>query len=84
MRRGPVAGGVDAIAGGRGALTLPLLLATGLPPHVALGTNKGQSVFGAFAALVRFGRARLLRQAVGVAFPLGLVGAFGGRGWCCG
>jgi uncharacterized membrane protein YfcA len=46
------AGTVDAIGGGGGLLTLPVLLAAGLPPHLALGTNKGQSVFGAAAALV--------------------------------
>jgi uncharacterized membrane protein YfcA len=36
---------------------LPALLAAGLPPHLALGTNKGQSVFGSGAALTRFLRA---------------------------
>ena len=75
------AGVVDAIAGGGGLLTLPALLATGLPPHVALGTNKGQSVFGAFAALVRFSRAGLVRKELAVVtFPLGLVGSFLGAG----
>ncbi len=74
-----VAGGVDAIAGGGGLITLPMLLATGLPPHVALGTNKGQSVFGAFSALVRFSRAGLVSWKLAVwTFPLGLLGAFTG------
>ena len=57
------AGIVDAIAGGGGLLTVPALLAAGLPPHLALGTNKGQSVFGSFAALVRFSRAGLVDPA---------------------
>lgn len=71
------AGGIDAIAGGGGLLTLPALLATGLPPHLALGTNKGQSVFGSGAALVRFARAGLVdRQRGLVSFPAGLVGSF--------
>ncbi|KFA94390.1 TSUP family transporter [Archangium violaceum] len=75
------AGVVDAIAGGGGLVTLPALLATGLPPHVVLGTNKGQSVFGSFAALVRFYRAGLLnKQLAAVTFPLGLVGSFVGAG----
>ena len=52
-----VAGLVDAIAGGGGLLTLPALLHAGLTPHLALGTNKGQSVFGSGAALLRFARA---------------------------
>jgi uncharacterized protein len=71
------AGVVDAIAGGGGLVTLPALLATGLPPHVVLGTNKGQSVFGAFAALVRFSRAGLVKGKLAViTFPMGLVGSF--------
>jgi hypothetical protein len=73
------AGVVDAIAGGGGLLTLPSLLATGLPPHVALGTNKGQSVFGSCAALVRFARAGLVDGRLArVAFPAGLVGSLAG------
>ena len=75
------AGLVDAIAGGGGLVSLPALLSTGMPPHVALGTNKGQSVFGAFAALVRFWRAGLVRgNLAAVTFPLGLVGALLGAG----
>jgi uncharacterized membrane protein YfcA len=73
------AGTIDAVAGGGGLLTVPALLAAGLPPHLALGTNKGQSVFGSFAATVRFGRSGLLdgrRAAVG--FPSALAGSFAG------
>jgi uncharacterized membrane protein YfcA len=41
------AGGfIDAIAGGGGLITVPALLATGMPPQVALGTNKLQSACG--------------------------------------
>jgi hypothetical protein len=71
-----LAGVVDAIAGGGGLITLPALLTAGLPPHVALGTNKGQSVWGSGAALVAFWRAGRVdaRQAI-FAFPLGLLGA---------
>ena len=58
-----LAGTVDAIAGGGGLITLPALLTAGLPPHLALGTNKGSSVWGSGAALVvvlagRAGRSR--------------------------
>lgn len=73
------AGGIDAIAGGGGLLTLPGLLAVGLPPHLALGTNKGQSVFGSGAALARFVRAGAIdRPRAWVSFPAGLLGSFGG------
>ena len=76
---GLVAGTVDAIAGGGGLISLPALLATGLPVHEALGTNKGQAIFGTLAALVRFRRGGLLdgKQAL-VSFPLGFLGSLGG------
>jgi uncharacterized membrane protein YfcA len=71
-----VAGVVDAIAGGGGLLTLPALLTAGLPPQGAIATNKGQSVFGSFAALVRFARGGLVDPArARVAFPMGFVGS---------
>ncbi len=74
-----VAGTVDAIAGGGGLLTLPALLAAGLPPGLALGTNKGQSVFGSGAALLRFARAGLVDGRVArVTFPAGLLGSLAG------
>lgn len=76
---GLVAGTIDAIAGGGGLLTVPALLAAGLPPHLALGTNKGQSVFGSFAATVKFARAGLLDPArARVGFPAGFLGSLGG------
>lgn len=43
---GLVAGTIDAIAGGGGLITIPMLLSLGVPPHVALGTNKLQSTIG--------------------------------------
>jgi uncharacterized protein len=75
------AGTVDAIAGGGGLITLPALLAAGLPPHLALGTNKGQSWCGSGSALLAFWRAgRVDRQLAQLAFPLGLAGsALGAR-----
>lgn len=43
-------GFVDAIAGGGGLITLPALLSVGIPPQLALGTNKFQGMFGSFTA----------------------------------
>ncbi|HZY03941.1 MAG TPA: TSUP family transporter [Anaeromyxobacteraceae bacterium] len=74
-----LAGAVDAIGGGGGLLTVPALLAAGLPPATALATNKGQSVFGSGAALLRYGRAGLVDGRVArVTFPAGLLGSLGG------
>ena len=56
-----VAGWVDAIAGGGGLLTVPMLLATGMDPHDALGTNKFQSSMGTTMATVQYARHGLLK-----------------------
>lgn len=53
---GLVAGTVDAIAGGGGLITVPTLLGVGLPPVLALGTNKLGSVFGTASATWSFAR----------------------------
>ncbi len=45
-----LAGFIDAVAGGGGMLTIPTLLTAGLPPHIALGTNKLAATFGSFTA----------------------------------
>ncbi len=68
-----VAGGIDAIAGGGGLLTIPALMAAGIPPVSALATNKLQSAVGtasAVAAFMRAGRVDLK------AFALPAAGAF--------
>lgn len=52
-----IAGLVDAIAGGGGLITVPVLMGIGLPPQVALGTNKLQASFGSGSAMFHFVRA---------------------------
>lgn len=73
------AGAMDAIAGGGGLITVPALLAAGLPPHAAIATNKGQSTFGSFAAVTRYGHAGLIDRATArFAFPLAVLGSAAG------
>lgn len=55
-----LAGFIDSIAGGGGLLTLPALLAAGLSPAQALGTNKLQSVGGSFSASLYFVRRKVV------------------------
>jgi uncharacterized membrane protein YfcA len=71
-----LAGLVDAIAGGGGLLTVPALLLVTGNPRLTLGTNKGQSVFGSFAALVSFHRAgKIARRRVAPTFAAALAGS---------
>ena len=73
---GFAAGFVDAIAGGGGLVTLPALLAVGLPPHLALGTNKGQAVFGAVAsARAYWARGQVDTARAPIAFGAAFVGS---------
>lgn len=56
------------MAGGGGLITLPALIAAGLPPHVALASNKVQSAIGTSFATFRY-----LRSGY-VIIPLGVTG----------
>ncbi|MFH1223364.1 MAG: TSUP family transporter, partial [Pseudomonadota bacterium] len=49
-----VAGFIDSIAGGGGLISMPALMAVGVPAHIALGTNKFQSMFGTFFAALNY------------------------------
>jgi uncharacterized membrane protein YfcA len=57
-----VAGLVDSIAGGGGLITVPVLMGIGLPPQVALGTNKLQASFGSGSAMLHFVRAGTVKM----------------------
>lgn len=74
-----LAGLIDAMAGGGGLITLPALLAAGLPPQLALGTNKFQSSFGSLSASIHFirqGHADWDTARTGIAFTF--IGAVSG------
>jgi len=58
---GFAAGLLDSMAGGGGIITVPALLAAGLPPHLALGTNKLQACFGSATATLRYRHGGLMR-----------------------
>ncbi len=51
-----IANFVDAIAGGGGLISLPAFLLAGLPPHLALGTNKMSSTVGIIISTVRYSK----------------------------
>ncbi|GAB1468274.1 TSUP family transporter [Candidatus Cloacimonadota bacterium] len=55
-----LAGMIDAIAGGGGLISLPAYWSIGLPPHIALGTNKFSSCFGTIFSTVNYFRAKMI------------------------
>ena len=66
-----LAGLVDAVAGGGGLIALPALLFAGLPPQLALGTNKLQGSFGTLTSsfnYIRKGQASLKESWMGIVF----------------
>jgi uncharacterized membrane protein YfcA len=76
---GFIAGTVDAIAGGGGLISLPVLLGVGMPPHLALGTNKLQSSCGTFIAAHSYYRQGLIdkrKLVIGLVFTF--IGALTG------
>lgn len=72
------AGFVDAVAGGGGLISLPALLATGMPPQVALGTNKCIGIATASASSIRYTMSRMIDRSVLPVLALGV--AAGGLG----
>ena len=73
------AGTLDAIAGGGGLITIPALLAAGVPPTMALGTNKLQACGGSFSASLYFIRKKAVSlKEVWLLILLTFIGASGG------
>jgi uncharacterized membrane protein YfcA len=71
-----VSGTVDSIAGGGGLIMMPVLIGTGLPVQLVLGTNKLQSILGTGVATWRYRRAGLVSLRAGLPLAvLSLIGA---------
>jgi uncharacterized membrane protein YfcA len=66
-----VAGAIDAIAGGGGLITVPVLLSVGLSPAEALATNKLQGCAGTLSASHHFIRRGLVDLKT-MAWPIGM------------
>jgi uncharacterized protein len=71
-----IAGFVDAIAGGGGLITIPVLLLAQIPPLHTLATNKLQGSFGSLTASLMALRRGLVRWSdMRVLFACSLIGA---------
>ena len=70
---------IDSVVGGGGLISTPALLAIGLPPAVALGTNKLASSFGTLTSTIKFVRSgNVDLKIVAKLFPFVLVASVGG------
>ena len=70
---------IDAVVGGGGLISIPALLAVGMPPSTALGTNKLASAFGSLTSAFRFLRSgNVDLKIVGKLFPFVFLFAIGG------
>ncbi len=62
---------IDAVVGGGGLISTPALLAVGMQPATALGTNKLASSFGSLTSTISFIRSgKVDFNVVGKLFPL--------------
>ncbi|MVO15542.1 TSUP family transporter [Parasedimentitalea huanghaiensis] len=80
LAAGFIAGFMDAVAGGGGLVTVPVLLLAGANPITALATNKIQGLFGAGTAALSYargGHVNLREQggAAAIAFGASIAGA---------
>lgn len=75
-----VAGFIDSMVGGGGVITLPALIAAGVPPHAAIATNKVAGTGASSMATWQYARHGLLRKRLAwslfpVAIAMGALGA---------
>ena len=70
-----LAGFIDSIAGGGGLISLPAYVLTGMPMHMALGSNKFSSTFGTALSAFNFLRSKKVYVK---AIPISIVCALGG------
>lgn len=67
---------VDSIAGGGGIISLPAFLAAGIPPHLALGTNKFSATCGSFTSSIQyFKNGKVNKNLLKYLLPFTLIGA---------
>lgn len=76
---GFIAAFVDSIAGGGGLISIPAFLMAGVPPHLALGTNKFCSTTASFTSSLNFAKSGKVNFSIlKYLIPFTLVGAIFG------
>ncbi len=59
-----IAGFIDAIAGGGGLISLPTFYLIGLPPHIAMGTNKFSASMGTIVATIQYIKGKYIKKEI--------------------
>jgi uncharacterized membrane protein YfcA len=73
---GFIAAAVDSIAGGGGLISLPAIMAVGVPSQLALGTNKFASTCASFTSTLTFAKSKkIYMPLIKYLIPCTLVGA---------
>lgn len=73
---GFIAAFIDSVVGGGGLISLPALLLTGMPPQMALGSNKMASVMGSLTSTLSFMKSgKIDYNLIKYLFPLSLAGS---------
>ncbi|MDN3955666.1 sulfite exporter TauE/SafE family protein [Sporolactobacillus laevolacticus] len=76
MAAGFCSGFIDAVVGGGGLISTPALLSIGLPPQIALGTNKLASSTGSLTSTLTFIRSgKINLRLTTKLFPLSFIGS---------
>ena len=73
---GLISGFIGSMVGGGGLISIPLLMFFGLPPQVAIATNKFGSLGFSVGSIIRFWKGKKIIWKY--VFPLSLLGVFGG------
>lgn len=70
------AAAIDSIAGGGGIISLPAFLFCGIPPHMALGTNKFSATCASFTSSLKYAQSgKVNSKLLKLLAPFTLVGA---------
>lgn len=73
-----VAGFIDSMVGGGGVITLPAIIAAGLPPHAAIATNKVAGTGASGMATWQYAKHGLVRRELLWLFPIAVVTSMAG------
>lgn len=71
------AGFIDSVCGGGGLISVPAMLAIGIPPHLMMGTNQASTIVGSLCALYTYVKNKKYHILSALAaLPFALVGAY--------